>query len=131
METKKLNISDVSDSEKTIKHMLATVQFMKPKYLVRLNDFSIFDLDESNGCYRGWSKKPITYSDGTRPNAMTHFTFENLTENYGFFAIEESEIETYEQKCDEHYKFLSWQSRSDGHGCSKGGAYEEYLKARR
>lgn len=60
---------------------------------------------------------------------MKHFTFENLTKNYGFFAIDESEIETYEQKCDEHYKFLSWQCRSDG-GC-KGGTYEEYLAARR
>ena len=25
---------------------------MKPKYLVRPDGFSIFDLDESNGCYR-------------------------------------------------------------------------------
>lgn len=46
-----------------------------PKYLVRANDFSIFDLDESNGCYRGWSRKPTTYRDGTRPEAMLHFTF--------------------------------------------------------
>lgn len=101
--------------------LLATVRIMKPKYLVRPNDFSIFDLDETNECYRSWSKKPITYSDGTRPNAMEHFTLENLTKNYGFFKIDESELEIYEQKCDEHYKFLSWQSRSDGHGGSKGG----------
>lgn len=111
--------------------MLATVRIMKPKYLVRPDDFSIFDLDESNGCYRSWSKKPITYSDGTRPNAMEHFTLENLTKNYGFFEIDESELELYEQKCDEHYKFLSWQSRSDGHGGYKGGTYEEYLESRK
>jgi hypothetical protein len=104
---------------------------MKPKYLVRPNDFSIFDLDESNGCYRGWSKKSTPCSDGRRPKAMGHFTFENLTKNYGFFTIEESQIETYEQKHNEHYKFLSWQSRSDGHGGSKGGTHEEYLASRR
>jgi hypothetical protein len=98
-----------------------------PKYLVRPHDFNIFDLDESNGCYRGWSRTPTTYGDGTRPNAMSHFTFENLTENYGFFPIDENELETYEEKSDEYYKFLSWQSRSDGHGGSKGGSYEEYL----
>lgn len=111
--------------------MLATVRIMKPKYLVRPDDFNIFDLDESNGCYRSWSKKPITYSDGTRPNAMEHFTLENLTKNYGFFEIDESELDVYEQKCNEHYKFLSWQSRSDGHGGSKGGTYEEYLEAQK
>ena len=43
--------------------LLATVRIMKPKYLVRPNDFSILDLDESNGCYRGWSKniKPCRF----------------------------------------------------------------------
>ena len=100
---------------------------MKPKYLVRPDDFSIFDLDESNGCYRRWLKMPITYSDGTRPPAMTHFTFENLTGNYGFFPIDESEIQTYQQKNDEWYNFIEWQDRSDGHGGCKGGTYEEYL----
>lgn len=30
--------------------LLAKVRIMKPKYLVRPDDFSIFDLDESNGC---------------------------------------------------------------------------------
>lgn len=69
----------------------------KPKYLVRPDDFTIFDLDESNGCYRSWSKKPTLYNDNTRPNAMNHFTFENLTKNYGFFAIEETEIKIYEK----------------------------------
>jgi hypothetical protein len=102
---------------------------MKPKYLVRPDDFCIFDLDETNGCYRSWSKTPITYGDGTRPNAMLHFTFENLTKNYGFFEINESDIEMYLQKQDEYSKFLSW-NRSDGHGGTKGGTYEEYLKMR-
>ena len=76
-------------------------------------------------------QKNQLHTDGTRPNAMEHFTLENLTKNYGFFEIDESELELYEQKCDEHYKFLSWQSRSDGHGGYKGGTYEEYLESRK
>jgi hypothetical protein len=79
---------------------------MKPKYLVRPSDFSIFDLDETNGCYRGWSSKPLTDRNGKRPKAMKHFTFENLTTKYKFFPIDESQIEFYEKRCDEHYKLL-------------------------
>lgn len=101
---------------------------MLPKYLVRPDDYSIFDLDENNNCYRIWSKKPITYPDGTRPNAMLHFTYDNLTKNYGFFPIDEDEIEIYIVKNHEYLKFVSWQTRSDGHGGCKGGTYEEYLK---
>lgn len=103
----------------------------KPKYLVRPDDYSIFELDESNGCYRGWSKNPITYTDGTRPNAMSHFTFNNLTDNYGFFVINESEFDLYNKKNNDHFNFISWKNRSDGHGGIKGGTYEDYLKRRK
>ena len=81
---------------------------MKPKYLVRPSDYHIWEIDESNGCYRSYTNMDVLRCDGTRPNAMEHFTLENLTKNYGFFEIDESELELYEQKCDEHYKFLSW-----------------------
>lgn len=100
---------------------------MKQKYLVRPSDFHIFDLDESNNCYRSWSNKNVTYDDGTRPNAQLHYTFNNLTENYHFFAISESDLEIYEKKNDDYNKFISWQTRPDGHGGSKGGTYTEYL----
>lgn len=99
-----------------------------PKYLVRPDDYAIFELDESNGCYRSWSKNPITYTDGTRPNAMLHFTLINLTKNYNFFIINENDIEFYNKRNNDHYNFLSWQNRSDGHGGVKGGTYEDYLK---
>lgn len=54
-----------------------------PKYLVRPNDFSIFELDPLNNCYR--SHVEIK----NKPNAYSHFTFDNLTTNYNFFTIEE------------------------------------------
>ena len=101
---------------------------MKTKYLVRPNDFHVWELDESNGCYRSYSNRAVTYSDGTRPNAQLHFTFDILTKNFDYFPIEESEIELYEQKNNSYMDYMLWQSRSDGHGGCKGGTMEEYLQ---
>ncbi len=77
---------------------------MKPKYLVRPDDFHIFEIDENNDCYRSWTTRSVTDMNGVRSNAMAHFTFENLTTNYGFFPINENEIEYYSKKNDEYYK---------------------------
>ena len=101
---------------------------MKHKYLVRPSDYHIWEIDESNGCYRSYTNKNIQYPDGTRPKAQKHFTYELLTTVYGFFPIDEDEIETYTKKSNEYHKFISWQRRSDGHGGIKGGTYEEYLE---
>jgi hypothetical protein len=51
-----------------------------------------------------------------------------LTENHNFFPIDESELQTYEGKNNEYHKFINWTTRSDGHGGSKGGTYEEYKR---
>lgn len=101
---------------------------LKRKYLVRPTDFHIFELDETNGSYRSWSTRGVSYSDGTRPNAQLHFTLENLMENFNFFPIEEDELPLYEEKNNEYCKFMLWQGRPDGHGGCKGGTYEEFLK---
>ena len=95
-----------------------------PKYLVRPHDFHVFELDASNNCYRSYEK----VENENRPDAYNHFTFEILTKNYGFFAINESEIEVYEKKNNLYHKWMSWSSRSDGHGGTKGGTMEEYIK---
>lgn len=100
---------------------------IKTKYLVRPSDFHIFELDESNNCFRSYSTKTVTHPDGTRPKAQEHFTFENLTKNYDFIPIDESEIKKYENKNKEYVKFISWKNRSDGHGGVKGGTMDEYL----
>ena len=96
------------------------------KYLVRPHDSHIFELDESNGCYRSHNST-VTYSDGTRPNAQKHFTYKNLTENYDFFQIKEEDLGIYEEKNNEYHRFMRWYTRPDGHGGSKGGTMEEYL----
>lgn len=95
-----------------------------PKFLVRIKDSKVFEIDESNNCYRPLEKNPKE----NQPNAMKHFTFENLTQNYGFLPIDESEIEKYENKNSEYIEFLCWQCRNDGHGEAKGGTYNEFLE---
>ena len=96
------------------------------KYLVRPSDFHIFEVDSSNSCYRSFSSKAIR-GDGSRVEAQSHFTFDNLVNNYDFIEIEESEIEHYQEKNNFHMGFVMWQCRSDGHGGSKGGELPEYL----
>lgn len=84
------------------------------KYLVRPSDNSIFELDESNGCYRGHGGP--TDSDGNRPPAYSHFTYENLTENYSYFPIKETEIAKYEELNKKYYRELSDHIKFDHHG---------------
>lgn len=98
------------------------------KYLVRPHDLHIFELDPFNSCYRSYSCRTVTYGDGTRPNAQSHFTFQNLTENYDFFPIKEEELPQWEEKHELYMSYLSWSCRPDGHGGSKGGTMEEYLR---
>jgi len=97
------------------------------KYLVRTRDFHIFEVDESNNCYRSYLIRNIVDSNGLRPNARSHFTFDNLTTNFGFIAIEVDELNLYERLNNHQSSFQDWQTRSDGHGGVKGGTYEEYL----
>ena len=99
----------------------------KPRFLVRPDDHHIFEIDETNNCYRSYMGRNVTRQDGTRPNAQSHFTLENLTNNYGFFPIDENQIPQHEKLNKLHHEFLSWQCRPDGHGGSKGGTMEEFL----
>ena len=40
----------------------------------------------------------------------------------------EDDFPALEEKGKDYYEFISWQGRSDGHGGSKGGTREEFLK---
>lgn len=94
-----------------------------PKYLVRPDDFAIFELDNSNFCYRYLEK---TFKEN-KFNAQSHFTFQNLTENYNFFPVKEEDLPQWEEKHQLYMDYISWFCRPDGHGGSKGGTMEEYL----
>lgn len=98
---------------------------IEPKYLVRPTDMMIYVKDERNGCYRSLTYTP-RYEDGTIPLAQNHFTFKNLTENYEFYPILEEDLEKYKILEKEYGQYEIWASRSDGHGGSKGGTFEEY-----
>lgn len=100
----------------------------KSKYLVRPNDMHIFEMDKSNSCYRSYTNRNVTRMDGLRPLAQEHFTYENLTEDYNFFPIDELDIPMYEYFNNIYHKYINWTTRSDGHGGSKGGTFEEYLE---
>ena len=103
-------------------------EIKQTKYLVRPKDFHIFDLDESNNCYRSYSTRCVTYPDGTRPNAQLHFNFKNLVENYDFIPIQDAELKKYEEKHELYCGYMMWSGRSDGHGGAKGGTMQEYLE---
>ncbi len=96
----------------------------KSKYLVRPGDMLIFEIDESNGCYRVYDEKEIK----NRPNAYKHFSYENLTQNHHFFPIEKDKLDVYKHFNSIYYKFLSWEGRPDGHGGSKGGTFKDFLE---
>lgn len=101
----------------------------KSKYLVRPHDFSIFEIDDSNGCYRAYKQEGKVIEN--RPNAYAHFTYKNLVENYGFIPIDEYDIKHYTKKNKLYHDWISWSTRPDGHGGSKGGTMEEYLAQRK
>ena len=86
----------------------------------------IFDLDESNNCYRSYSTRTITYPNRARAQAYSHFTYDNLVNNYHFVPIKDDKLEYYEKLHYDYMEFTIWQSRSDGHGGSKGGTRADY-----
>ena len=100
------------------------------KYLVRPNDMHIFEIDNSNGCYRSYTTKDVTDRFGNRPNAMEHFTYDNLTKNYNFFPINEDDIPMYEYFNNIYSDFMNWHLRPDGHDDVKGGTFDEFLEYR-
>lgn len=88
----------------------------KSKYLVRPNDYTIFEVDYHNGCYRCLSDR----YKRNRFEAYEHFTFENLTKNYGFIPITKEDFPKYEELAKTYWKIMHKYCEPDGHGGSKG-----------
>ncbi len=98
-----------------------------PMFLVRPNDWQVFELDPSNGAYRTMDQ--ATYHDGTKVAANPKFTLKHLLE-WDFFPIEEDMIRKYMDMNKVHQDFVNWKCRPDGHGGTKGGTFIEYLTER-
>ena len=91
-----------------------------PKYLVRPDDYQIFELKEN---------QKYQIKDGA--DHVHHQYEHDVLISHDFFPCTDSELEEMKEKHDFHYGFISWQSRNDGHGGLKGGTvedYKEYLK---
>ncbi len=86
-----------------------------PEYLVRPDDFHIFERDPENGCYRSYCTRAVTDRFGKRPSAPTHFTLEDLL-RLDFTPITALQIPYYLQQHNAHYEELNRRTRPDGHG---------------
>ena len=100
----------------------------KSKYLVRPDDMHIFEIDESNGCYRSYTCRDVTDRFGNRPDADEHMNYDNLTNNYNFFPINENDLEMYGYFHEIYCRYLNWTCRPNGHGGSKGGTFTEFIE---
>jgi hypothetical protein len=87
-----------------------------PRFLVRPDDHAIFELQPNNryGIYDRTGKMK------NKPRAYDHFSFEILTENYGWFPIHANQIPEHEAKNHEWNRIWSKYFESDGHDGIKG-----------
>lgn len=97
-----------------------------PKYLVRPNDYAVWERFKDTDLYRTFEAPGKEIKN--RQDPYNHWNHEILTRRYGFFPIEEYELDKYLEKWDLEIRFKSWQCRNDGHGEAKGGTREEYFE---
>jgi hypothetical protein len=90
-----------------------------PKYLVRPSDFTVF-VKLENGAY------VVKETHESEAPYMCHENSYEVLTGYDFFPCTEEEFPALKEKQNFYYGFNSWQSRSDGHGGSKGGTLHEY-----
>ena len=89
----------------------------EPEYFYRPNDYSIFY--KVKGGYS--QKRDIENYVGSV------YSLEVLL-SHGFISCTEEELPELKRKHDLHYEYVSWSGRSDGHGASKGGTMNEFLR---
>jgi len=94
-------------------------KYHHPKYFYRPTDYAIFQMTDSD--------------EYTHKNNIDREWVGNLYDyttliGCGFKPCTEDDFDWLKEKHDLHYEYVSWASRSDGHGGSKGGTFEEFLK---
>jgi murein tripeptide amidase MpaA len=94
------------------------------KYLVRPSDFMVWSLNTDGKTYSNHEHKSTIENCNCDYN-YDHFNYENLTKNYGWIEIKESEVKKFTQLCNEHYARESRRMKNDGHG---GCYYDETIK---
>ncbi len=90
-----------------------------PKYLYRPSDYSIFQITD-DGTY--------THQDNINREWVGHkYSYETLI-GHNFVPCTEDDFDWLKEKRELYYEYVAWASRSDGHGGSKGGTFEEFLE---
>jgi hypothetical protein len=99
--------------------ILSEEEMTTPKYLYRPSDYTVFmkmgndNYDIKDHVDRSW--------------LLTGWDYSTLISR-GFLPCTENDFDWLKKKHDQYYKFLSWSTRPDGHGGSKGGTMDEYLE---
>lgn len=92
----------------------------RPKYLARPSDGSVWSINEDLVTYSSKQSKEEF------PDILHHeHSYDSLI-NSGFYPVTESDFPDLKAMQNEYYEYLSWASRSDGHGDAKGGTIEEF-----
>jgi hypothetical protein len=91
-----------------------------PKYLAREDDGAIWSLNDDLETYSSKEHKEMF------PEHSTHKYSYKVLIDCGFNSVTEDDLESLEEKQKEYHEYLSWASRSDGHGNAKGGTIEEF-----
>jgi hypothetical protein len=92
----------------------------QPKYLARPSDGSVWSINEDLVTYSNKQSKEEF------PDNLHHEHSYDTLINSGFYPVTESDFNRLSEIQNEYYEYLSWASRSDGHGDAKGGTIEEF-----
>jgi len=90
----------------------------RPDYLYRPTDYSIFKKID-NGKY--------VHMEYIKQGCFHEYSYESLM-NCNFLSCTEDDFIELKKNHDLYYEYLSWSTRSDGHGGSKGGTMAEFLQ---
>ena len=92
----------------------------QPKYLARPSDGSVWSINEDLVTYSSKEHKD------DYPGHLHNLHSYDVLINSGFYPVTESDFPDLKAIQKEYYEYLSWASRSDGHGDAKGGTIEEF-----
>lgn len=92
---------------------------MGSRYYARTSDGEILELNE-NGTY--------SFTESKKRGHAHEYSPEIIEDNPNFEVITEEDFPRMAKRSEQYYSYISWSTRSDGHGGCKGGSFEEWLK---
>lgn len=96
-----------------------------PKYYARPHDGTVFSLNEDGKTYS------IEDSKKEFPNNLHNkYTQKTLLTNE-FYEVTKKDFPRLKKINKEYLEFMSWYTRSDGHGGIKGGTIEEFRELKK